>query len=213
MTESAHFIALPGLREPGKPRLEIEDRHVLIPGEIVDWRITHLAGMLNEYIASSAVPVVYAMVLTGGVDFGMRLKQHLAPSFRYGFLRTSRYSGSEHGSETRLLFDGLGSVKGCRVILVDDIGDERITLQYLTQYLAISGAAEVKTCVMLNKAIRKQVDLPLDFVGFTIPNAFVWGRGLDGGDKTEEKRNDFDVCFSGAHPGGENYTIPTTFPQ
>lgn len=195
-----------------RPRLDIADRNLLIPGEVVDARIVEMGHCVSEFIASSVNPVVLAAVLTGGVPFCMDLCKHLHPNYRVAYLHASRYGGSEHGNDVTFKYSTLGNVKGHTVIIVDDIGDGRNTLDYLTRFVLLEGAAQVKTCVLLNKPSRKEADVPLDWVGFNIPNVFVWGRGLDGGNATQATRNDYDVCHFGSHPGGANYTIPTQLP-
>lgn len=196
-----------------RPRLDIKGRKLLIRGEVVDDRIAEVGVVLNNMLRAEENPVVLAGILTGGVHFLMDLKAHLDPNlYRYGFLHTSRYAGTESGGRVTFKNSTLGNVSGHTVILVDDIGDGRRTLEYLVGLMKLEGAAKVLTCVMLNKPVRKEVDVPLDLVGFNIPNVFVWGRGLDGGHVTQSTRNDYDVCFFGDHPGGHSYEIPTSFP-
>ncbi len=205
-----------GNKVPFRPRLEIADRNLLIPGEVVEQRIAEMAKPLNKFLVQQrglGQFVVLAGVLTGGVQFLMDLKAHLEPDlYRYGFLHTSRYGKGEEGGSVRFEHSTLGNVKGHTVVIVDDIGDGRNTLQYLVGLMRLEGAAKVATCVMLNKPERKEVDVPLDFVGFNIPNVFVWGRGLDGGHRTQSTRNDYDICHFGEPPEGPCYEIPESFP-
>lgn len=202
-----------GSKVPFRPRLDIADRNLLIPGEVVEQRIAELGVLLNDIMRAEKNPVVLAGVLTGGVHFLMDLKRHLEPQqYRYGFLHTSRYAGNESGGRVTFKNSTLGNVSGHTVILVDDIGDGRRTLEYLVGLMKLEGAAKVMTCVMLNKPVRKEAEVPLDLVGFNIPNVFVWGRGLDGGNASQCTRNDDDICHFGEHPAGPSYEIPKSFP-
>ena len=65
------------------------------------------------------------------------------------------------------------------VLIVEDIIDSGRTLSYLTEYLKINGAKSVRTCTLLDKPSRREVNVPVEFIGFSIPDEFVVGYGID----------------------------------
>lgn len=169
----------------------------LIPAEQVEARIDEMAKDVQRYLDAADHQVALAIVTQGGVWFGMKLVERLEPSsFYWGLVGTSSYGGGETGGRVQIYFSRMGDVCGKNVIIVDDIGDRRKTLQYLQRYfLGAEQANEVKTCVLLNKPGRQECDIPLDFVGFNIPDTFVAGCGLDGGEGFAFTRNFADVCY------------------
>ena len=199
-----------------RPRLTwVPRRQVLIPGEMVDDRIISLAEEVDQLVPRDGQPLKIVSIASGGVPFAVDLIKHLHPNFHHATIKTASYGDKETGEEVRLEHDGVRSVQGHRVLLVDDIGDRRRTLDFASRYMTLRGATDVKTCVLLNKPDRKEVDVPLDFVGFNIKDEWVWGRGLNaGGEFDEETRNDYDVCYFGDSPATSPlYAVPSSFPQ
>ena len=97
-------------------------------------------------------------------------------------MRVSSYgSGMESSGIVSLMGDAPGSVRGEPVLLVDDIQDTGRTLAYTRAFLMERGAARVWTCTLLDKPSRREVEGSgeVDFVGFTIPDVFVVGYGID----------------------------------
>jgi len=188
----------------------------LIPKARVERRISEVAREVQTYIDRSMRPVAMAVVTQGGVWFGMKLVQYLQPdTYYWGLVGTSSYQGAEVGGKVNLYFSRLGNLTGKNVIIVDDIGDRRKTLQYLCRhFLGPEEAHEVKVCVFLNKPERKECDVPLDFVGFNIPDTFVAGCGLDGGQGFAFTRNFPDVRYKeGTLPEGTRpWQLPNKLP-
>ena len=184
-------------RELYRPRLvEIPRRQVMIPGKKLDHRIIQMSGGVNTYIRSSAVPVTGVILANGAMPFVEYTRRHLDPHVDYGVVHSKSYEdGAEVGAEVRIEHDGVKVVDGRRVIIFDDIADRRRTLKKCIEHFMSRGAVEIVVCVMLNKPSRQEVDVKLDFVGYEIADKFVWGRGLDGGKKLPETRNDYDLCY------------------
>jgi len=79
----------------------------------------------------------------------------------------------------RILMDLSTNIEGRNVLIVEDIIDTGHTLAYITRLLRARRPASLRICTLLNKVERREVDIPLDYVGFDIPNKFVFGYGLD----------------------------------
>lgn len=96
------------------------------------------------------------------------------------FMRLSSYGRSRESSGSlRLLGEPPIALDGREVLLVDDIADTGVSLAYAESFLRTRGAARVRTCVLLDKPVRRTVAFEPEFVGFTVPDQFVVGYGLD----------------------------------
>ena len=95
------------------------------------------------------------------------------------FMSVSSYGGTESTGVIKIVQDLTESVKGRQVLIVEDIVDSGRTLSHLAEMLNGRGAKDVKICTLLDKPDRRVVDVKIDYVGFTIPDEFVVGYGLD----------------------------------
>ena len=119
-------------------------------------------------------------VLKGSVMFFSDLVRRITEDVELDFMAISSYgSGSTSSGEVRVLKDLGVKVEGRDLLVIEDIVDSGITLYYLTNLLKTRGAASVEICTLLDKPERRQRDLKPKYVGFTIPNEFVVGYGLD----------------------------------
>jgi len=96
------------------------------------------------------------------------------------------YYGGGNSSAVKITKDMDLSVTGRHVIMVEDIVDTGMTLSYILNYLRTKEPASLAVCTLLDKRVRRLVDVPLDYIGFKVPDEFVVGYGLDYG---EEYRN------------------------
>ena len=152
------------------------------------------ADEIRERVATLAREIVdvydydiLLSALTGAYMFTADLNRELAKAQgakaynkAIAFIKASSYGDSTESSG-KLQVRGLEKVdlKGKRILMVDDIADTGTTLLGLCKMLKESGAQEVRTCVLLNKQERREVEISADFVGFEIANEFVVGYGLD----------------------------------
>ena len=121
-------------------------------------------------------------VLKGALFFLADLARALSPllDVRLDTIAVSSYGNSHRTSgEVRLLKDTTESVEGKSVVIVEDIVDNGLTLDYLQSLLRSRKPAGLRTCVLLNKPFRRQITVPLDYVGLACPDTFVVGYGLD----------------------------------
>ena len=99
---------------------------------------------------------------------------------QYDFMATSSYgSGTSTTGNVRLLKDISTDIKGRHVIILEDILDSGLTLKFVKERLLTMGPASLKICTLLDKPERRKVDIYADYIGFTVPNEFVVGYGLD----------------------------------
>lgn len=163
-------------RIPALFRDDIES--VLIPAEDIERRMTELAAEVDRDYAGRNVLLV--AVLKGAVfvmaDLARRLTVHTAMDF----MACSSYGSSTSSSGVvRILKDLDTDIEGRDVLVVEDIVDSGLTLDYLTKNLRSRKPASVEVLSLLTKPSRREVELPIRYVGFEVPDVFVVGYGLD----------------------------------
>jgi hypoxanthine phosphoribosyltransferase len=154
--------------------------YILLSREKIQQRVREIASAIeSEY---SGQEVVVTGVLKGAVIFMSDLVRSIGSSVdaRIDFIAVSSYGNSSTSSGVvKIVKDMDIFAEGKNVILVEDIMDTGLTLAYLRDMFAARNPRSFKTCVLLEKPERKKVDAVLDYKGFTIPDEFVVGYGLD----------------------------------
>lgn len=155
---------------------------ILLSEEQIQQRVRELAQQVSEDYQGKDLLLV--CVLKGGVVFLTDLMRHLSIPHAVDFMAISSYGAStESSGVVRILMDLNTSIEGKNVLIVEDIVDTGHTLDYILRNLSTRLPASLKVCALLNKPSRRLLEVPLDYVGFDIPNKFVIGYGLDFGEK------------------------------
>ncbi len=155
---------------------------VLLTEEQIQQRIRELAEQISADYKGKDLLLV--CVLKGGILFLTDLMRQLDIPHAIDFMAISSYgAGTESSGVVRILMDLNTSIEGKNVLIVEDIVDTGHTLDYILRNLSTRRPASLKVCALLNKPSRRQVDVPIHYVGFDIPNKFVIGYGLDFGEK------------------------------
>ncbi len=152
---------------------------VLITREKVQDKVAELGQTISADYEGKDLLLV--CILKGGVMFLTDLMRRLTIPHEVDFMAISSYGAAARASSgiVRLLMDLNTNIEGRNVLIVEDIIDTGHTLNYITRNLRTRNPASLKICTLLNKYERREVDIPLDYVGFNIPNKFVFGYGLD----------------------------------
>lgn len=159
---------------------------ILIPEDELQRRVKDLADEINEAYSGETPPLLVC-VLKGAFMFLADLTRHLNLRHEVDFMETSSYGARTQSSGVvRILLDLERNIEGRHVLVVEDIVDSGRTLSYVTRNLRTRNPASVRVCTLLNKPSRRVIDVPIDFVGFEVPDEFVIGYGLD---FDEEYRN------------------------
>ena len=120
------------------------------------------------------------VVLKGAFVFAADLVRSLRTAVEIDFVRLESYGSSTVSSrEVHIKADLCAPVKDREVLIVEDIVDTGISMEFLMGYLRARGAIDVRICALLDKPSRREVDIRLDFVGFQVPDVFVVGYGID----------------------------------
>lgn len=156
-----------------------EPPRVLIPEERVRARVAELARTIERDYAGHEDLVLVA-VLKGAFIFLADLARHLGIPHSVEFIALSSYGRrGTHSGAVRLVMDVRENIEARHVLVVEDIVDTGRTLAYLTELLKARAPASVRTCALVRKKDRHQVEVGIDYLGFDIPDVWVVGYGLD----------------------------------
>ncbi|MDF2628987.1 MAG: hypoxanthine phosphoribosyltransferase [Symbiobacteriaceae bacterium] len=150
----------------------------LLGSEEIQARVRELGNQISKEYAGREVLVVG--ILKGAFVFCADLMRNLTVQTRLDFMAVSSYgSSTESSGVIRIVKDLEASVEGRHVLLVEDIVDSGLTLRYLREYLEHQQPASLKVCVLLDKPQRRKTQVEVDYTGFTIPDEFIVGYGID----------------------------------
>ncbi|WIF94247.1 hypoxanthine phosphoribosyltransferase [Caminicella sporogenes] len=161
--------------------IENKKKEVLLSREDIQKKVEELGKEIsNDYKEKNLLVV---SLLKGSFIFTADLVREIDIPVKIEFMTTSSYGHSEESSgKVKVLYDIKGSLEGYDVLIVDDIADTGITMKYIIEYLKSKNPSSIKSCVLLDKPSRRKVELEPDYVGFTIPDKFIVGYGLNYGD-------------------------------
>ena len=167
---------------------------VLLSAEQIHNRIAELGADIDRDYPSGE-PVYLIAVLKGAFIFMADLSRAMKTPARIEFIGISSYGkGKTSSGQVQLTKDLDAPIEGHDVIIVEDILDTGITLNYLTKLMAQRKPKSLRIVALLDKPERRKSPVKADYVGFTIPDEFVVGYGLD---YAEDYRNLKDVCVMG----------------
>jgi hypoxanthine phosphoribosyltransferase len=151
---------------------------ILVQRDELEHRVRELGAEISRDYAGRELLLIG--VLKGAVFFLADLMRHLDVECEVDFMAVSSYGASTDSSGVvRILKDLDAPIEGRDVLIVEDIVDSGLTLSYLFRMLRARGPASLEVCALLTKPQRREIDLPIRYVGFEIPNRFAIGYGLD----------------------------------
>jgi hypoxanthine phosphoribosyltransferase len=158
--------------------LDVPMRSILIGPDELNARVRELGRQVADTYRGG-VPL-FISILKGGVVFLTDLMRAVSIPHEIDFLQVSSYEGGTKTTGTVRILSDLGSnIAGRDVLIVEDIIDTGLTLTYLLKQLEIRQPRSLRICALLSKQEARQVHVPIDFLGFEIPDVFVVGYGLD----------------------------------
>jgi hypoxanthine phosphoribosyltransferase len=168
------LLAKYGYGPLGEAKVEGIDR-VLYSHAKIQRRIRTLARRISRDYAGQRLVLIG--ILKGVVCFMADLMQHLSLPVTLDFMAISYYGGD--GQVVKITRDLDSSITGQHVLMVEDIVDTGMTLNYILSHLSAHNPASLRVCTLLDKRARRLINVPLDYVGFEVPDEFVVGYGLD----------------------------------
>ena len=154
---------------------------ILIGEKELDALVTKVAREIDADFEESGGRLLLVAILKGSVVFMGDLMKKIQSPVEIDFMKVSSYgAGTSSSGNINIHLDlQRTDIGDCNVIAVEDIVDSGRTLSYLTEYLKLKGAKSVRTCTLLDKPSRREVEFTPDYVGREIPDEFVVGYGLD----------------------------------
>jgi hypoxanthine phosphoribosyltransferase len=157
---------------------ELGNGEVQISAQVIQDRIVELGAQITKDYAGRKPHLI--CVLNGAYLFMADLCRAIELPITIDFLAVSSYGvETKTSGEVKLVKDLSLPLAGRDVILVEDIVDTGLTMNYLLHYLEGRGPDSVKVAALLSKPSRRKVEVPVEYLGFTIPDAYVYGYGLD----------------------------------
>jgi hypoxanthine phosphoribosyltransferase len=154
-------------------------KEVLVPEDQLKARIRELGQQITKDYEDKKPLLI--CILRGGVMFMTDLMRHIDTPHAIEFMAVSSYGvgAREHTGHTRISLDLNTDIQDRHVIIVEDIIDSGNTLHSVMEMLELRKPASMVVCTLLDKAERREVEVPIRYTGFVIPNKFVFGYGLD----------------------------------
>jgi hypoxanthine phosphoribosyltransferase len=151
---------------------------ILIDEPTLQKRIAELAAEINHDYHGETVHLI--CILRGGVIFLTDLMRHLTLLNSVDFMAISSYGAARQTTgQVRITMDLVENISGRNVLLVEDIVDSGYTIASVLDLLKTRHPKTLRVCTLLDKPERREVSVPIHYRGFTIPNKFVFGYGLD----------------------------------
>lgn len=152
----------------------------LIDKETLQNRIAEIGAEISQdYVGTDNLLLI--CILRGGIVFLVDLMRHITVPHQIDFMAISSYGAGARESEgnVRVTLDLQNNIRDKDVLLVEDIIDSGHTISHVLELLSTRQPRSLKVCALLDKAERREVDVPIDYRGFEIANKFVFGYGLD----------------------------------
>ncbi|MFP5112054.1 hypoxanthine phosphoribosyltransferase [Bacillaceae bacterium C204] len=153
-------------------------KDVMISETDIKDRVKKLAEQIENDFNNEAIVLI--VVLKGSFIFAADLMRELKGNIKIDFISVSSYGDeTESTGKVRLLKDLDANITDQNVLVVEDIIDSGLTLHFLRGHLQAHKPKQIKICTLLDKPERRKVELPVDYVGFVIPDEFIVGYGID----------------------------------
>lgn len=152
---------------------------ILIDSETLQARVKELGAQISVDYANEDLLLI--CILRGGVPFMVDLSRSITTPHMIDFMAVSSYGAGKREStgSARVTLDLQTDIRGRNVLLVEDIVDSGHTIASVLQMLETRQPKTLKVCALLDKPERREAHVPVNYLGFTIPNKFVFGYGLD----------------------------------
>src|SRR5690242_20667 len=152
----------------------------MISSDRIATRVRRLGHEISEVYAGSETPLVLVTILKGATVFAADLLRSLSIPAELEFVRAASYgAGTKSTGRVKIAHMVEGSLAGRNVLLVEDIVDSGRTIHTILKRFRRMRPASLRVAALLDRPARREIEVPIDFVGFVIPDRFVIGYGLD----------------------------------
>lgn len=154
--------------------------NVMISEAQIAEKVAQLGKEISEYYSKSDKPLILIGLLRGSVLFMADLCRQITKPHELDFMTVSSYAkGTVSSGDVKILKDLDGNIAGKDVLVVEDIIDSGRTLSKVLEILETRNPNSIELCTFVSKPLRREIDLPVKFLGFEVPDKFIVGYGLD----------------------------------
>ncbi len=155
-------------------------KRIILTEQEIEEISQRIAAEIDSKIENEKRIPVLVGVMKGALNFMASLMKYIKHPIYTDYIRISSYSGTKRSNNVRLLKDISFDCTDRTVIIVEDIIDSGHSMKFLIEHMKLNGAKKVYVCTLIDKAVAREVEVPIDFVGHTMQeNKFICGFGLD----------------------------------
>lgn len=154
---------------------------VVLTKEQISEKVCEIGNQISKDYAGKELLIV--VILKGAAIFAADLFRSISIPCIIDYMSVSSYDGTETTGNVKIIKDLDYNIEDKDILIVEDIIDSGITLDYLCRLFKIRGAKNVKIATLLDKKVSRKIDVPVDYIGFSVPNDFLVGYGLDYNEK------------------------------
>lgn len=155
----------------------MEEFKTLISQEELQQRLYELANQLDKDYKGKEITAI--CVMRGSIFFAVDLTLKMKSRIKFEFITIASYEGTESTGNIQFIQDLRESIEGKDVLILEDIIDTGRSMNFLLNYLKTKNPKSLKVCALANKVAKREVEVPIDYIGFEVPNKFLVGYGFD----------------------------------
>ena len=155
----------------------MEEFKTLISHEELQQRLYELANQLDKDYKGKEITAI--CVMRGSIFFAVDLTLKMKSRIKFEFITIASYEGTESTGNIQFIQDLRESIEGKDVLILEDIIDTGRSMNFLLNYLKTKNPKSLKVCALANKVAKREVEVPIDYIGFEVPNKFLVGYGFD----------------------------------
>ena len=155
----------------------MEEFKILISQEELQQRLYELANQLDKDYKGKEITAI--CVMRGSIFFVVDLTLKMKSRIKFEFITIASYEGTESTGNIQFIQDLRESIEGKDVLILEDIIDTGRSMNFLLNYLKTKNPKSLKVCALANKVAKREVEVPIDYIGFEVPNKFLVGYGFD----------------------------------
>ena len=155
-------------------------KRIILSEQEIEQICQRIAGEIDQKIEGEEKVPLLVGVMNGAMNFMITLMKYIKHPIFTDYIRISSYFGTRRTNNVRLIRDVSYDCTNRTVIIVEDIVDSGYSMKFLTEHIKLNGAKKVYVCALIDKAVAREVEVPIDFCGYVMKeNQFVAGFGLD----------------------------------
>jgi len=162
----------------------LEKIKVVFTKEQIQRKVKELGTLISEDYKDEEIILICN--LKGAFVFLADLCRYISSPISIDFIATTSYKGTLSTGDVRIIKDLKMDVRGKNLLLVEDIVDTGYTVEYILKYLSLHKPKSLRVCTLLDKKCKREVEIPIDYRGFEVPDQFVIGYGLDHNERYRE---------------------------